>query len=176
RTRTPFLSDVADSAHRPWWPARSAAHLLRASERLALTERAYAVVMSTAAVSVIRAPTAGSRARWLAWSSVLLFLALAGISIALIALFLPLLFPDGRLPSPRWRPAAYVAGASVVLAVVLTMVAPATYAHAGYPSISNPIGLNQYANLFDGLGLLLQPLLLVLRSEEHTSELQSLAY
>jgi len=208
--------------------------------------------MSVAAASVIRAPTAGSRARWLAWSSVVLFLALAGISIALetrfvgrvglpdlwiglvmlsyavigalivnthrshvigwmfcgaalsfgfasfagqyaiqalvvapgtlpfgqamawfgiwadmpgiavIALFLPLLFPDGRLPSPRWRPAAYVAGASVVLAVVLTMVAPATYADAGYPSISNPIGLNQYAALFDRLGLLLQPLLLVL--------------
>ena len=29
--------------------------------------------------------------------------------IAVIALFLPLLFPDGRLPSSRWKPVAYFA-------------------------------------------------------------------
>src|SRR5437763_11766758 len=58
--------------------------------------------------------------------------------IAVIALFLPLLFPDGRLPSTRWKPVAYFAAASVVVAVVITMLAPATYADAGYPSIRNP--------------------------------------
>ena len=82
--------------------------------------------------------------------------------IAVIALFLPLLFPDGRLPSTRWKPVAYFAAASVVVAVVITMLAPATYADAGYPSIRNPVGLDGYAALFDRLGLLLQPLLLVL--------------
>src|SRR5437870_11673054 len=60
--------------------------------------------------------------------------------IAVLALFLPLLFPDGRLPSPRWKPAAYFAGVNFVLAVGLTMVAPATYAHAGYHSLRNDIG------------------------------------
>ena len=82
--------------------------------------------------------------------------------IAVIALFLPLLFPDGRLPSPRWKLAAYFAGANVVLAVVLTMLAPATYADAGYPSIRNPIGLNRYAAAFDTITAILQPLDLVL--------------
>ena len=82
--------------------------------------------------------------------------------IAVLALFLPLLFPDGRLPSPRWKPAAYFAGVNFVLAVALTMVAPATYAHAGYPSIRNPIGLDQYAAFFDAIGVVLEPLLLVL--------------
>src|SRR6184192_634655 len=82
--------------------------------------------------------------------------------IAVIALFLPLLFPDGRLPSPRWKLAAYFAGANVVLAVVLTMLAPATYADAGYPSIRNPIGLDRYAAAFDTIAAILQPLLLVL--------------
>lgn len=47
--------------------------------------------------------------------------------IAVVALFLPLLFPDGRLPSSRWKLVAYLAGASIVLAVILTMLAPATY-------------------------------------------------
>jgi hypothetical protein len=82
--------------------------------------------------------------------------------IAVVALFLPLLFPNGRLPSARWKGAAYFAAASVVLAVALTMVAPATYAGAGYPSIRNPIGLDQYASFFDAIAAFLQPLLLVL--------------
>jgi hypothetical protein len=82
--------------------------------------------------------------------------------IAVVALFLPLLFPDGRLPSSRWRPVAYFAAASVVVAVIVTMFAPATYADAGYPSIRNPFGLDQYAGVFETLGLLLQPLLLLL--------------
>jgi putative oligomerization/nucleic acid binding protein len=82
--------------------------------------------------------------------------------IAVVALFLPLLFPDGRLPSSRWRPVAYFAAASVLVAVIVTMLAPATYADAGYPSIRNPFGLDQYAGIFETLGLLLQPLLLLL--------------
>ena len=82
--------------------------------------------------------------------------------IAVVALFLPLLFPDGRLPSSRWRPVAYFAAASVVVAVIVTMLAPATYADAGYPSIRNPFGLDQFAGIFETLGLLLQPLLLLL--------------
>src|SRR2546427_9603883 len=82
--------------------------------------------------------------------------------IAVLALFLPLLFPDGRLPSPRWKPAAYFAAVDFVLAVGLTMVAPPTYAHAGYPSIPDPIGLDQYAAFFDAIGVVLEPLLLVL--------------
>src|SRR6266550_3952253 len=79
--------------------------------------------------------------------------------IAVVALFLPLLFPDGHLPSPRWRPVAYFAGATVVFAVLFTMVAPDTYASVGYASIRNPIGLDQYKAFFDAVGNAMQPLL-----------------
>jgi len=82
--------------------------------------------------------------------------------IAVVALFLPLLFPDGRLPSPRWRPVAYFAAANVLLAVIVTMFAPDTYADVGYPSIRNPFGLDQYAAVFDAIAAILDPLLLVL--------------
>jgi hypothetical protein len=80
-------------------------------------------------------------------------------AIALLALFLPLLFPDGRLPSRRWRPAAYAGGAIVVVTALITMVAPDTLASAGYPSIRNPLGLDQYRGVFDVLQVLLRPLL-----------------
>src|SRR2546430_3302393 len=79
--------------------------------------------------------------------------------IAVLALFLPLLFPDGRLPSPRWKPAAYFAAVNFVLAVGLTMVAPATYRPAGDSSERNPIRLHQYAGFFDAIRQVLQPLL-----------------
>ena len=82
--------------------------------------------------------------------------------IAVVALFLPLLFPDGHLPSARWRPAAYFATGVVVVAVAVATIAPATYASAGYPSIRNPIGLDQYRATFDVVDSIMQPLLLVL--------------
>jgi putative oligomerization/nucleic acid binding protein len=82
--------------------------------------------------------------------------------LAVVALFLPLLFPDGHLPSPRWRPVAYFAALTALLAVVLVMLAPQTNADAGYPSIRNPIGLDQYAAFFDTMATILEPLLLVL--------------
>jgi hypothetical protein len=80
-------------------------------------------------------------------------------AIALFVLFLPLLFPDGHLPSPRWRPVAFVAAAAVGIAVLITMVAPNTYAPL-YPSIRNPIGLDQYKAAFDAIEGAMQSLLL----------------
>ncbi len=46
-----------------------------------------------------------------------------------------------------------------IAVVALTMVAPDTYANAGYASIRNPIGLDQYKPFFDAVGNAMQPLL-----------------
>jgi hypothetical protein len=80
-------------------------------------------------------------------------------AIALFVLFLPLLFPDGHLPSPRWKPVAFAAAAAVGATVIIMMVAPNTYAPF-YPSIRNPIGLDRYAAVFDAIEGALQVLLL----------------
>ena len=82
--------------------------------------------------------------------------------VAVVGLFLPLLFPDGHLPSRQWRPAAFGSAAIVVLAVLTAMLAPATYARAGYPSIRNPFGLDQFADLFHVADVALEPLLFVI--------------
>jgi hypothetical protein len=42
--------------------------------------------------------------------------------LGLILVFLPLLFPDGRPPSYRWRPVAWLGGISIGLAVVSSMI------------------------------------------------------
>jgi hypothetical protein len=62
------------------------------------------------------------------WPSGYLFLAL-----------LLLLFPDGRLPSPRWRPVALVLAVSWSVAILYSAFAPATT--AGNVTFPNPVGI-----------------------------------
>jgi hypothetical protein len=42
--------------------------------------------------------------------------------LGLILVFLPLLFPDGRPPSPRWRPVGWLGGLSIGLICILTSI------------------------------------------------------
>jgi hypothetical protein len=65
---------------------------------------------------------------------------------AVVALFLPLLFPNGRLPSRRWRPVAWVAGALAIVAVLVTMFKPASY--PGFALVRNPLGIDAWDDLF----------------------------
>src|SRR3989442_12818752 len=81
-------------------------------------------------------------------------------AVAVVALFLPLLFPDGHLPSPRWQPAAIVAGAGGGVAAVVTMAAPPTY--VDYPSLPKPIGLHQYRDFFYANAVVMQAILLLI--------------
>jgi hypothetical protein len=55
--------------------------------------------------------------------------------------FLLLLFPDGRLPSRRWRVVAWASAASLVAAVLAILLQPGSLADDGFPNLTNPIGL-----------------------------------
>jgi hypothetical protein len=73
-----------------------------------------------------------------------------------------LLFPDGRLPSRRWRPLALVSGVVLVLASVGVALSPGRLANLG--GARNPFGLEGHPWLFNGMlvFLLLLPLCMVL--------------
>jgi hypothetical protein len=56
-----------------------------------------------------------------------------------IFLFLALLFPDGRPPSPRWRPLVWSIGVVVVVATVSVAFWPA--AARGFDLVNHPLGI-----------------------------------
>ena len=69
--------------------------------------------------------------------------------LGLIVIYLPLLFPDGRLPSRRWLPVALLAGIGLLGAVVLGMLTDIlTGQDVGY-RIDNPIGIEGLAPVED---------------------------
>jgi signal transduction histidine kinase len=78
--------------------------------------------------------------------------------VMLIGTFLLLLFPDGHLPSRRWRPVAWLAAGSMVATSVGILVAPGTLADTGFPQLRNPFGIEALRPL---LGVLLFELALV---------------
>lgn len=101
-----------------------------------LFAQAYAIVaLQTAPGSL----PAGEAMAWLGF-----WIEMPGTAV--IALFLPLLFPDGRLPSPRWRLVAWSAGALAVVAVLASMFAPAVF--PGFPNVRNPMGIAAWSGAF----------------------------
>jgi len=60
-------------------------------------------------------------------------------SYAVSILFLVLLFPDGMLPSRRWRPLAWAIGVFLAVSLVVAALAPGPF--PDFPSASNPFGI-----------------------------------
>jgi hypothetical protein len=83
-------------------------------------------------------------------------------TIALALVFTPLLFPDGRLPSHRWRPVLWLAGATTAAAIALDAVRP-TLDLGGGRSVGNPIGTAAVTNpMWSTVGDVVEDLLGVL--------------
>ena len=77
------------------------------------------------------------------------------VAFGVIFTYLFLLFPDGRLPSARWRPVAWAAAVALGLVMITSALKPRLTDEAGEPvpqgaprTVENPVGL-------DGAGALL---------------------
>jgi hypothetical protein len=77
-------------------------------------------------------------------------------AVGLLGIYLPLLFPDGRLPSRRWRPLAWLAGVVIALASTAITLAPGPLPDLG--GLQNPFGLEGQPWVADA-ELVLLPLL-----------------
>jgi signal transduction histidine kinase len=61
--------------------------------------------------------------------------------IGLVGTFLLLLFPDGHLPTPGWKPWAWFSGIAMALAYLVITIGPTHFGDQGYPGIRNPLGI-----------------------------------
>ena len=108
---------------------------------LSATGLAYAVGVSS--VLLAHFPRTLTLAIWLGW------IFLLGIGLCV---FVALLFPTGHLPSRRWRPVAWAAGAGMAGWALGSTFAPTILSYS--PSIRNPAGLTGPAgNIFKIIGL-----------------------
>ena len=65
------------------------------------------------------------------------------IPVGLLGIYMILLFPDGRLPSRRWRPFAWFAGAVMAVICIGFIFIPGPL--EGHPGVRNPFGLEALA-------------------------------
>ena len=73
--------------------------------------------------------------------------------VGLLGIYLILLFPDGRLLSRRWRPLAWLSGATMVLASVVLTISPGDL--PGHPGVRNPFGLEGHPTVAQWLPLVI---------------------
>jgi len=84
-------------------------------------------------------------------------------AVGLVGIYLILLFPDGRLPSRRWRPVAWLSGAVIILVSAGFGLSPGPM--EGLAGIRNPFGLEKYPWVADAtLGVVLLLPLCILAS------------
>ena len=70
--------------------------------------------------------------------------------------FMLLLFPDGHLPSPRWRSFAWICGVGLVLLAVFVFVSPGTFedTSSAFGQLRNPFGIQALEPIADLLIIL----------------------
>ena len=80
---------------------------------------------------------------WAAWASGWLWVIVIGSFLT----FVPLLFPTGRLPSPRWRLLGWLTGAFLASAACVLALRPQIDLEARVGAVRNPIGIDPMADL-----------------------------
>ncbi len=79
--------------------------------------------------------------------------------IGAVGIFVILLFPDGRLPSPHWRWLARLAAIVMALITMVIALGPGKLTEGPVPGMINPIGIESWEKPLFGLLLSTLPLL-----------------
>jgi hypothetical protein len=107
-----------------------------------------------AAYSLVASPGSLPGGEGMAWVASWLWVAHIGLFV-----FLALLFPDGRPPTPRWRPFAWLVGVAVVVGTVAAAYSPGPV--RGLGALRNPLGIEGIPDLSGAIEVLVFVLALV---------------
>jgi hypothetical protein len=114
---------------------------------------AYHFTSEYATYALLAAPGSLPTAEAAAWIASWLWVPGLGLIV-----FLALLFPSGRLPSPRWRPFAWL---SVLLVAAGTIMAAFSPGPSVGLSVRNPFGIESLPNFYEQLQALMFALIFV---------------
>lgn len=98
---------------------------------------------------------ASSEAAWTLWASALTF----GVGLAMLVP-IPLLLPNGELPSRRWRPVGYAVVGIGILSTLNAAFRPGPLESTS-SQITNPLGVDALAPLFEVINAAVGPLFLL---------------
>lgn len=82
-------------------------------------------------------------------------------ALGLMGTFLILLYPDGHLPSPGWRPVAWLSGATILILTVVLYLSPGDLEEAPTPGLTNPLALESAQPVLEAALVVLLPLFAV---------------
>jgi hypothetical protein len=102
--------------------------------------------------------------------------AMSNVWFTLSLVFLPLLFPHGRPPSPRWRPVLWLGALDLVIGICAAAITPGQIEIVNGTGIENPLGVEGGLSdvlggidiLLGGIGVLLAAASLVVRFRRST--------
>jgi hypothetical protein len=116
------------------------------------------LALEYAVYSLVTSPGTLPAGQWAAWFGA----SARGVGWFLIVILLLLLFPNGRLPSPRWRPVLWGALVYIAFFALAVWLSPRSFDLRLAPYESNPLGLGSanMALLLD-IAYLTFPLLIV---------------
>ncbi len=120
---------------------------------IGLTWGAYHFTSEYATYALLAAPGSLPAAKAAAWIYSWLWVPGLGLIV-----FLAMLFPSGRLPSPRWSPFAWF---SVLLVVAGTIMAAFSPGPSVGLSVRNPFGIESLPNVYEQLQALMFALIFV---------------
>ncbi len=106
----------------------------------------YGLLVSPGSVPGPAVVAAVNEASWAPW-------------IGLMGTFLILLYPDGHLPSPRWRPVAWLSAVTILIVTVTILFSPGSMQEGPVPTMENPIGSQAAEPLLKVLLAIFLPLL-----------------
>lgn len=109
---------------------------------LALNELVATTGIEYGTYVLFTSPGAGPAAETLVWVGQWQ----VALSLGIFALVL-LLYPDGHLPSPRWRPLAVAGGVVAAAAAMTAAIQPGPMEAPGVPPIPNPFGVEAAAGV-----------------------------